>query len=122
MKGAMLCGFLLDELVAVAKMLKENPEMMSVKDAYLDGYKKGYEDANKELTEYLEQFNGKKNGFQCEDFCMASESDEELKKRLVKAINAKNRDCYPFISTDGGLDLEGTPKAENKGGEDDGVF
>ena len=93
MQGARLCGFLLDDLVVVAKMLKEHPELMKVKDAYLDGYRKGYEDFQKSV-------------------------DDAVKREL----SLIHFDEFPHISTDGGLDLQGAPTTEKQGSEEDGVF
>lgn len=93
MKGARLCCFLLDDLVVVAKMLKEHPELMNVKDAYVDGYRKGYEDFQRSV-------------------------DEAARKAVANIHNG----AFPHISTDGGLDLQGEPKAEKQGSEEDGVF
>ena len=93
MQGARLCGFLLDDLVVVAKMLKEHPELMNVKDAYVDGYRKGYEDFQKSVDE-----------------------------AALKAVANIHNGAFPHISTDGGLDLQGAPTAEKQGSEEDGVF
>ncbi len=94
MKGAMLCGFLLDDLVVVAKMLKEHPEFLNdLKDGFRLGYEQGRQEGFAEI--------------------------ERATNRCMKAISSSS---FPFTSTDGGLDLQGEPTAEKQGSEEDGVF
>lgn len=81
MKGATLCGFLLDELVAVAKILKENPEFLN---DLKDGFRLGYEQGCKEVFAEIER----------------------AANRCIKNISTSN---FPFTSTDGGFGLRGEP-------------
>ena len=81
MKGATLCGFLLDELVAVAKILHEHPELLNdLKDGYRVGYEQGRQEAFAEI--------------------------ERATNRCMKAISTNS---FPFTSTGGGLDAQAEP-------------
>lgn len=84
-----LCGFSVRELVQFAYMMHDNPTLVDVKNAYIDGYRKGYEYAQKEF--------------------------EEAAKRAFSTIRF---DGFPFISMDGGIDLNEEPMPKEEGTAD----